>query len=139
MAMHLGEQDSNCESLVVSQNFVLCQDGLTPCHLMLSLSGFEREVIHKRSDTERVGATKMPNTSDKDKNTAQLVTGIASGVLLPAAVVAGPFAPLVVTAGLGLAAIGCTAGVITLSLLPSDKKEETGTSNNETPKAPEGK
>nr|XP_054921116.1 uncharacterized protein LOC126518989 isoform X1 [Dermacentor andersoni] len=38
MAMHLGEQDSNCESLVVSQNFVLCQDGLTPCHLMLSLS-----------------------------------------------------------------------------------------------------
>ncbi|XP_072141829.1 uncharacterized protein [Dermacentor andersoni] len=39
MAMHLGEQDSNCESLVVSQNFVLCQDGLTPCHLMLSLSG----------------------------------------------------------------------------------------------------
>nr|XP_054923008.1 uncharacterized protein LOC126524009 isoform X8 [Dermacentor andersoni] len=23
----------------VSQNFVLCQDGLTPCHLMLSLSG----------------------------------------------------------------------------------------------------
>ncbi|XP_072142193.1 uncharacterized protein [Dermacentor andersoni] len=39
MAMHLGEQDSNCESLVVSQNFVLCQDVLTPCHLMLSLSG----------------------------------------------------------------------------------------------------
>ncbi|XP_054921473.1 uncharacterized protein [Dermacentor andersoni] len=39
MTMHLGEQDSNCESLVVSQNFVLCQDGLTPCHLMLSLSG----------------------------------------------------------------------------------------------------
>nr|XP_054926626.1 uncharacterized protein LOC126530588 isoform X3 [Dermacentor andersoni] len=39
MAMHLGEQYSNCESLVVSQNFVLCQDGLTPCHLMLSLSG----------------------------------------------------------------------------------------------------
>nr|XP_054924124.1 uncharacterized protein LOC126526344 isoform X1 [Dermacentor andersoni] len=38
MAMHLGEQDSNCESLVISQNFVLCQDGLTPCHLMLSLS-----------------------------------------------------------------------------------------------------
>ncbi|XP_072140329.1 uncharacterized protein [Dermacentor andersoni] len=38
MAVHLGEQDSNCESLVVSQNFVLCQDGLTPCHLMLSLS-----------------------------------------------------------------------------------------------------
>ncbi|XP_054930232.1 uncharacterized protein [Dermacentor andersoni] len=38
MTMHLGEQDSNCESLVVSQNFVLCQDGLTPCHLMLSLS-----------------------------------------------------------------------------------------------------
>ncbi|XP_072143987.1 uncharacterized protein [Dermacentor andersoni] len=42
MAMHLGEQDSNCESLVVSQNFVLCQDGLTPCHLMLSLSGCHR-------------------------------------------------------------------------------------------------
>nr|XP_054925211.1 uncharacterized protein LOC126528278 isoform X2 [Dermacentor andersoni] len=39
MAMHLGEQDSNCESLVVSQNFVLCQDGLTPRHQMLSLSG----------------------------------------------------------------------------------------------------
>ncbi|XP_075540532.1 uncharacterized protein LOC142575228 isoform X4 [Dermacentor variabilis] len=38
MAMHLGEQDSNCESLVVPKNFVLCQDGLTPCHLMLSLS-----------------------------------------------------------------------------------------------------